>query len=99
MPRIATFTLNPTLDHSRAAEAVTPVRQVRTTAGRYAPGGGGINVARVVQALGGDPVAVYFAGGFMGGALGELNRAFGFERHCVAIARHTSLRHCVVRRR
>src|SRR3546814_18511763 len=93
MPRIATFTLNPTLDHSSEAEAVTPVRKVRTTAGRYEPGGGGINVARVVQELGGDPVAVYFAGGFSGGALGGLLGAFGFARPAVALPGNTRHSH------
>src|SRR3546814_7610161 len=99
MPRIATFTLNPTLDHSSEAEAVTPVRKVRTTAGRYEPGGGGINVARVVQELGGDPVAVYFAGGFSGGALGDMIGAFGFDRHAVAIAGNTRISHAVFERK
>lgn len=59
MKPIVTLTLNPSVDGSAQAEVVQPIRKVRTTDERYDPGGGGINVARVVQELGGTALAVY----------------------------------------
>ena len=48
MKPIVTLTLNPTIDAASKAETVRPTRKVRTFDERYDPGGGGINVARVI---------------------------------------------------
>ena len=72
MPPIVTLTLNPAVDGSAEAEVVRPVRKTRTSNERYDPGGGGINVARVVQELGGSALAVYLGGGATGSVLDEL---------------------------
>ena len=40
---------------------------------RLDPGGGGINVARVVQTLGGDATVLFTAGGHTGAALLDLS--------------------------
>ena len=61
MPLIATLTLNPAMDLSVSTARVTDT-QLRCSAPRHDPGGGGINVARVVKTLGGKAVAVYLAG-------------------------------------
>ena len=53
MKPIVTLTLNPTIDGSATADTIAPIRKIRTSDERYHPGGGGINVARVVQELGG----------------------------------------------
>ncbi len=44
-------------ERSRAT-AVVPTHKIRTFDERFDPGGGGINVARVVHILGGDVLAV-----------------------------------------
>lgn len=76
MPDVVTLTMNPALDVSTSAEAVVPTDKVRCTAVQHDPGGGGINVARVVQILGGHALAVYPAGGPTGLMLeGLLERA------------------------
>lgn len=76
MVRIATLTLNPTIDGSSEAETVVHTRKVRTANERFAPGGGGINVARVLARLGAETEAVYLAGGVTGPVLnGLLDRA------------------------
>ena len=49
MKLIITLTLNPTIDGSASADVVQPLRKIRTTDERYHPGGGGINVARVLR--------------------------------------------------
>jgi len=71
-PRIITLTVNPTVDIACSAEAVYSLHKVRTSAEMQDPGGGGVNVARVVHELGGDVLAIMLAGGFPGQFLMEL---------------------------
>jgi len=79
-PRIVTLTLNPALDLASAAELVRPTHKIRITGEHVDPGGGGINVARVVHALGGEALAVLLAGGPTGQYVGELLDATGVAR-------------------
>ena len=72
MPQIVTLTINPALDKSTEVEHVVPDRKLRCDSPQWQPGGGGINVARVVQRLGGSPLAVYPAGGPQGEMLRDL---------------------------
>ena len=69
---VLTITLNPTIDVFGAAAAVRPTHKVRLKNASYEPGGGGINVARVITALGGTAEALFLAGGEMGAFLGRL---------------------------
>lgn len=69
---IATLTMNPSLDIATTTERVVPTHKLRCEAARRDPGGGGINVARVVHILGGQATAVYPAGGTTGSALQNL---------------------------
>ena len=98
MPRIATLTLNPAIDAACAADAVFPTRKVRTSGERYDPGGGGINVARVLARLGDPVAAVYLAGGVTGGLLDELLEGSGIERQRIAIHDHTRMSFTVFER-
>ncbi len=70
--RIVTITLNPAVDLACEAEAVIHTRKVRTLTEQFDPGGGGINVARVVRDLGGEALAVVLIGGGTGRFLQEL---------------------------
>ncbi|MBW3663647.1 MAG: 1-phosphofructokinase family hexose kinase [Actinobacteria bacterium] len=72
MPSIVTLTLNPTVDASTEVGRVTANEKLRCESMRYEPGGGGINVARVVARLGLDVTAVFLAGGATGRQLREL---------------------------
>ena len=72
MPQVVTLTMNPALDIATSADAVLPTDKVRCEAPRYDPGGGGINVARVIRRLGGDALAIFPAGGAAGMALDAL---------------------------
>jgi 6-phosphofructokinase 2 len=63
-PKIVTITPNPAIDIATSVPMVAPLQKLRCTAARRDPGGGGINVARVVQRLGGNAIAIYPAGGF-----------------------------------
>ncbi|WP_137154674.1 hexose kinase [Rhizobium sp. FKL33] len=67
--RIFAIALNPTLDVSSDAVRVVPTHKVRTRNQRLHPGGGGVNVARVVLELGGTPELMILSGGATGALL------------------------------
>lgn len=72
MTNIITLTINPAIDVSIVVERVAPVHKLRCTSARRDPGGGGINVARVLKRLGADVVALYPTGGVLGALLRQL---------------------------
>ena len=88
-PAILTLTMNPAVDVACEAERVGTVSKVRTFNERRDPGGGGINVARVVGELGGDAVAVVLSGGVTGQLLDKLLDRFGVRRHSIVTERGT----------
>jgi 6-phosphofructokinase 2 len=92
---IVTLTLNPCIDGASEAEAVRPIHKIRTSNERYYPGGGGVNVARVIGELGGTALPVYLAGGATGALLDELLVESGFAPVRVPIAGHTRISHAV----
>ena len=52
MTDIVALSTNPSIDISTSVDRVMPIRKLRCTAAQREPGGGGINVARVVRRLG-----------------------------------------------
>ncbi|MFT8247205.1 1-phosphofructokinase family hexose kinase [Roseomonas sp. BN140053] len=97
-PRIATLTLNPAVDFACEAEKVEPTHKLRTTNERLDPGGGGINVARVVLALGGRALALFLAGGPTGQVLQDLLRESGVPHRAVPIRERTRISQTVLDR-
>ncbi|HWI81122.1 1-phosphofructokinase family hexose kinase [Ramlibacter sp.] len=89
MSRMLTVTLNPALDLFTATERVLDTHKLRCDAPQRHPGGGGINVARVVHRLGGDCAALYPAGGPTGRTLRGLLDQEQVSSHCIAIAGDT----------
>jgi len=87
--RIATLTLNPTIDTALEAEAMVHTDKIRTSGERLDPGGGGINVARVLVRFGAPVAAIFMAGGSTGRLLDRLLQREGVERICVPIAGET----------
>ena len=75
MQPILTLTVNPALDVSTATEHVISGHKLRCGTSRLDAGGGGVNVSRVVQRLGGRTLAVYTAGGPTGEAYRRLIEA------------------------
>jgi 6-phosphofructokinase 2 len=98
MKSIVTLTLNPSIDGASEADAVRPIHKVRTTNERYDPGGGGINVARVIQELGGSATALYMAGGPTGALLDDLLARRGIARRRIDIADQTRVSHAIFER-
>ena len=69
---IITITPNPAIDISTSVNEIAPFSKLRCAPPRQDPGGGGINVARVVQRLAGNVTAIYPAGGVSGQLLRRL---------------------------
>lgn len=98
MKPIVTLSPNPAIDGSSEAEKVQPTRKVRTSNERYDPGGGGLNVARVIAELGRAACPVYLAGGATGAVLEDLLAQRGLHGRRIAIADHTRISHAVFER-
>lgn len=76
---ILTVTLNPALDLSTAADEVRPELKLRCDKPVADPGGGGINVSRAIQHLGGQSTAMVALGGATGTRIAELLKADGLS--------------------
>ena len=72
MTPITTLTFNPAIDLSTSTDAVTPELKLRCAAAVVEPGGGGINVARLITRLGGEVTAAAVVGGATGAQLRTL---------------------------
>jgi 6-phosphofructokinase 2 len=90
-PRIATLTLNPAVDLACTAASVRPTHKTRTFEERFDPGGGGINVARVVHVLGGDALALIMTGGVTGRLVEELLDEAGVRWQALPIRGRTRI--------
>lgn len=95
MKAIMTLTVNPSIDSSCGTNKVRPIHKIRTSDERYDPGGGGINVARVIRILGGRAEAIYLAGGLTGEALNRMIDEAELPHHVVWIEGLTRVSHVV----
>jgi 6-phosphofructokinase 2 len=89
--RIATLTVNPAVDLACTAATVQPTHKIRTFNERLDPGGGGINVARVVHALGGHALALIMTGGVTGRLVEQLLDGAGVPWQAVPIHDRTRI--------
>ena len=63
---VLTVTPNPSIDVAAVTERITPEHKLRCSGLHRDPGGGGINVARVLKRLQADCLALFPAGGALG---------------------------------
>lgn len=89
MTDILTVTMNPAVDIATSTGTVMPTHKLRCDIPRRHPGGGGINVARVVHRLAGDCAALYPAGGVTGELIQRLLDEEGVNSICIDIAGET----------
>lgn len=89
MPRFVTFTPNPALDIATSVARLEDAHKLRCEAPLVHPGGGGINVARVLHRLGADVQALFPAGGPTGERLHKLLQAEGVNCQTQSIAADT----------
>ncbi len=66
MASIITITFSPCIDKSTSIPELIPEKKLRCAEPKLEPGGGGINVARAIQKLGGSAVAIFPSGGYTG---------------------------------
>ncbi len=88
---IVTLTMNPAIDLSTSVDTVAPSRKLRGSEARRDPGGGGINVARVMKRLGGTVTAIYPVGGATGRLLQQLVDAEGIPGIVHEVAEETRI--------
>ncbi len=81
--KIVTLTINSALDISTAIDKLVPEIKLRCEAPRYDPGGGGINVARVIKRLDGEALAVFQSSGSAGEMIEKLLQEEGVPSHPV----------------
>lgn len=79
MQRILTITLNPAIDYATTVEEFVPGRKLRCEQPRIDPGGGGVNVSRVIKELGGASTALVAVAGVTGALMRELLADTGIE--------------------
>lgn len=87
--KTATLTVNPSVDASVSVPHVSPDVKLRCSAPDYDPGGGGINVTRVMTRLGGECTALWTCGGHSGGVLGDLLDREGLSHRSMPISDST----------
>ncbi|MEJ1222866.1 1-phosphofructokinase family hexose kinase [Sediminicola sp. 1XM1-17] len=83
MAQIITLTVNPVVDKTTTVDLLVPNRKLRCTAPKYFPGGGGINVSRAIQNLGGETTAIYLAGGASGLHMQQLMASRGIGQKVI----------------
>ena len=91
MAHITTLTLNPSVDVLTTTAQVMDTHKLRCTVPQYHPGGGGINVARVVHRLGGSVQALWLGGGTTGDQLRDMLDAEAVPHQCIASAHATRM--------
>lgn len=89
MADIVTLTINPAIDISTTVSRVEPIRKLRCSAAQRDPGGGGINVARVIRRFGGDVAAIYPTGGAIGELLRRLVEHEGIKSYVIPVKGET----------
>ncbi|AOT68863.1 1-phosphofructokinase [Geosporobacter ferrireducens] len=86
---IATITLNAAIDKTIEIDSFTPGSVNRVLKSHMEPGGKGINVSKVVKALGGSTIALGFVGGDSGKWIDESLSALEIETDFVLINQET----------
>lgn len=81
MSGILTLTLNPALDVTTAVKRLEPHVKLRCESPAREPGGGGINVSRMVRELGAESCAFLAVGGKIGEHLCQLTEESGVPIH------------------
>ncbi len=89
MKAVATLTMNPSIDIASSVTEVVPELKLRCQEPTIDPGGGGINVARVISRLGGTAMALYIAGGATGLLLHKILRRERIEDRRIEIEKLT----------
>ena len=86
---VATVTANPAIDVSTSVDQVLPFHKLRCSPETRHPGGGGINIARVLRRWNTEVTAIFTAGGITGELLKQLVDREGIRRCVIDVAGDT----------
>ena len=89
MNTIITLTVNPAIDKSALVNGIKPNSKLRCSDPIFEPGGGGINVSKVLKELGTNSNCMYLAGGHTGIFLTSLLTRNGITQNCIPIKGYT----------
>jgi len=95
MKKTLSVSLNPAIDVSCTAENIRPTVKIRTHDQVNDPGGCGVNVARVIERLGGKPDLLYLAGGVTGAMLQEIIGELSVTGHPIRASGATRISYTV----
>lgn len=70
--KIITLTVNPALDKGAKVDGLFPTQKLKCHSIQYQPGGGGINISRMLKRLGTDTACILTSGGDTGKYLSDL---------------------------
>ncbi len=98
MTDVIALSMNPSIDLSTNIDRVAPLRKLRCATARRDPGGGGVNVARVIGRFGADVTAVYPIGGPTGQLLRRLVDQEGIRSLAIDVRAETREDFTVVER-
>ena len=70
--KIITLTVNPALDKSAKVDGLIPTQKLKCHSIQYQPGGGGINISRMLKRLGTETSCILTSGGDTGKYLADL---------------------------
>lgn len=85
LKKIIAIAMNPAIDKSSGVEHVVAEHKLYCTPPRFEPGGGGVNVSRAIQKLGGVSQLLYPAGGLTGKRLQDLLEEEGLDHRPFSI--------------
>lgn len=86
---IVTITINPAVDKSSSTEKLMPEKKLRCTDMVTEAGGGGINVSKAINKLGGESFAIFPAGGINGQVLENAFREHGIAYKAIPVETET----------
>lgn len=98
MQPVLTITLNPALDVTTSVEELKPRSKLRGEQPLYQPGGGGVNVSRMIAELGGESTAFVGLAGHTGEWMRELIEAEGIEPRICSLSGETRMTFQIVER-
>ena len=84
-PEVVTITVDPSLDTTATVDRVTANRKLRAESVEHHPGGGGLNVAKVLRVFGQEVDALWVRGGPFGSYIEQLLEEEGTDHTSVDI--------------
>lgn len=89
MSSVVTVTFSPCIDKSASVPVMVPEKKLLCSYPKLEPGGGGINVARVLKRLGVQATAIYPSGGYSGKFLDHLMQKEGIPSVVIETEKET----------